>query len=103
MNEIKIPTSFQLFGSDWSILWDNKRMQDRESYGTSSYATKEITLSNIQESDTLAEDKINQTYFHELTHAILDSMHEYDLSNNEKFVNIFSELLYQSIKTAKYE
>lgn len=33
----------------------------------------------------------------------LDSMNEHDISNDEKFVNTFSELLYQYFKTAKYE
>lgn len=98
-----IPISYELFGSTWNIIWDNERMNDKQNYGECSYGEKTITLSNTEGIYKLSKDKINQTFYHELVHAILDTMHERDLSNNEKFVNTFSELLYQFVKTAKYK
>lgn len=102
MDKVKIPKTFDLFGSTWKVLWNNQTMNDHERYGQCSYGEKEITLSTTQGVDKLSSDKINQTFYHELVHAILDSMNEYELSRNEKFVNTFSELLHQALKTFKY-
>ena len=43
------------------------------------------------------------TFFHELTHCILDTMGENEMSNNEKFVNTFSGFLTEAIRSFKYE
>ena len=45
--------------------------------------------------------KVN-TFFHELTHAILDTMGEVELSGNEKFVCCFSSFLTEAINSFKY-
>lgn len=44
-----------------------------------------------------------QTFCHELTHTILDTMGEIGLSHNERFVEGFSQLLYQFLKTKKHK
>lgn len=41
------------------------------------------------------------TFLHELTHAILDTMGENELSANEKFVNTFSSFLAEAIRSSK--
>ena len=43
----------------------------------------------------------SETFWHELTHAILHDMKN-SLSYNEKFVDAFSQRLDQAIKTAKF-
>lgn len=40
-----------------------------------------------------SEESMRNTFYHELTHSILDTMAEFDLSKNEKFVSIFSSFL----------
>lgn len=99
--KFNIPKSFELFGSDWKVKHDNKAMDDSNAFGDCSYSLKEIRLAETEGINKLSEDKKNQTFLHELTHAILLSMHEYEINKDEKFVNSFSELLYQFIKTAK--
>jgi hypothetical protein len=47
-----------------------------------------------------ADDRYN-TFWHELTHAILYDMGS-KLTHDEKFVNEFSNRLYQAITTAKF-
>ena len=42
-----------------------------------------------------------QTFWHELTHCILDAMCENELSANEKFVSVFSGFLYEAIKASE--
>lgn len=46
-------------------------------------------------------DSKRNTFFHELTHAILDTMGEFDLSNDEKFVNTFAGYLTEAMVSAK--
>lgn len=48
------------------------------------------------------EDSKRQTFYHELTHAILDTMGENELSKNEKFVNTFSSFLNEALRNARY-
>lgn len=52
-----------------------------------------------KQSDTSKE----QTFWHELTHCILDAMCENDLSANEKFVSVFSGFLYEAINASGYK
>ena len=100
---MKIPKQFKLFGTTYKVVWDNKRLNDISAYGLSDYSKSEITLSTLHGVDELSEDKILDTFYHERTHAILDMMHEVDLSNNENFVDVFSKLLRQSDETAEYD
>ena len=46
--------------------------------------------------------KLN-TFYHELTHAILYTMGETELNNNEKFVCCFSSFLTEALTSCKYE
>ena len=46
--------------------------------------------------------KLN-TFFHELTHSILDTMGEFDLSKNEKFVNTFAGFLTEAMHDAYFK
>lgn len=99
---MKIPKKFKLFGTTYNVLWDNKKMNNTTRYGESDYSTTEITLSDTHGVNPLSEDRIMDTFYHERTHAILDSMHKRDLSADEEFVDVFSKLLRQSIETAEY-
>lgn len=99
---MKIPKSFMLFGTTYKVVWDNMRLNDRKEYGLSDYGKTEIVLSTTIGTESLSEDRIMDTYYHERTHAILDMMGENDLSQNEKFVDVFSKLLRQADESAVY-
>lgn len=99
---MKIPKKFKLFGTTYKVLWDNQRMNDKQYYGLCDSSKSEITLSTTKGLDELSEDLIVDTWYHERTHAILDMMNEYELSENEKFVDVFSKLLRQADETAEY-
>ena len=47
------------------------------------------------------KDERSETFWHEITHAILHDMKN-QLSYNEKFVTAFSQRLDQAIKTARF-
>jgi hypothetical protein len=97
----RIPKSFTVGGQDIDVttierfeddklgacsLWDG-RLKIAETY-------KGLAQSN--------SSKLN-TFNHELIHLILDTMGEYELSANERFVNTFSGFLTEAIRSFKYE
>lgn len=47
-----------------------------------------------------SEASRENTFYHELTHSILDTMAEFELSGNEKFVSTFSSLLTEAMRSA---
>lgn len=98
----KIPKSFTLFGTTVTVEFDNDKMNDHHQYGECSYSQSKITLSTTDSTQKLSDDRIMDTFYHEKVHAILDMMHERDLSKNEKFVDVFAKLLRQSDQTAKF-
>lgn len=51
--------------------------------------------------NTYTKGERSETFWHELTHAILHDMKN-DLTYNEKFVIAFSKRLDQAIKTARF-
>jgi hypothetical protein len=61
----------------------------------------QVAKQNAYGSYTTAER--DETFWHELTHAILDDMGEDKLNRNEKFVTAFSQRLDKAIRTAKFE
>ncbi len=99
---MKIPKKFKLFGTTINVIWDNKRLNDNGTYGHSDYGKSEVVLSTTQGLDDLSEDRMADVFYHERTHSILDAMNERDLSNNEKFVDVFSKLLRQADETAEF-
>lgn len=63
-----------------------------------SYLNK-IKISKNWNGMPIPKSSMEQTFYHELVHAILDEIGEKDLSGNETFVQSFSLLLHQFEKT----
>jgi hypothetical protein len=97
-----IPKKYKLFGTTVNVVWDNKRLNDKRVYGLWDYSRSELTLSTTEGVEKISDDRIKETFYHERTHSILDAMNETDLSNNEKFVDVFSKLLRQADETAEF-
>ena len=97
-----IPKSFQILGHTVKI--EHKDFVD---YGVNEGCCEHLKLRiEIAKKDlkgNVPESVQEHTYLHEITHMILDSMGEDELSSNEKFVDTFSGLLHQVLKTAKYK
>lgn len=95
--QFKIPKSFSLFGEEHKVKL--VKLIDRgKSLGEWNPDNNTIKISTTGRSD----DSMEQTYLHELIHAILDHLSYEHLSNDEKFVDTFSKALHQTLKTAKY-
>lgn len=58
-----------------------------------------IDIASGVEGDRISESRMRTTFWHELTHAILDRMGRTDLNDSEEFVNTFSAFLSGAIDT----
>jgi hypothetical protein len=97
-----IPKSFTVGGQD--IVVKQVEMCDDSDCGNITLSEGIIHIGDkitrsIKQSET---SKLN-TFYHELTHAILRTMGEFELNNNEKFVCTFSGFLTEAIRSFKYE
>jgi hypothetical protein len=96
-----IPKSFKIFGDKIDVIFDEEYCNARKLYGEASFTEAKIRLSTTAERDILSQDRIEDTFYHEKVHIILDAMKEHELSSNEKFVDLFAKLLRQSDITAE--
>ena len=92
-----IPSSFKLMGKTITVQYDNSLVDRKNSLGNT--WCQEIRLQNPGEQISITREDLEQTFFHELVHSILNSMSEKELSGNEKFVELFSSLLHQALTT----
>jgi hypothetical protein len=60
-----------------------------------------FNLGRIQVSTKYPAAEIRNTFWHEMTHAILDDM-GHDLTHNERFVTAFANRLSDAIDSAKF-
>jgi len=60
-----------------------------------------IKISNTLNGHILSDNSKEQTFYHELVHAILEELGNDELSSNEMFVQSFSLLLHQFQLTKK--
>jgi len=101
-SHLRVPKAFKLFATRINVLWDNDYCGHIDSYGETSYSESKIRMSDKQGQLILSEDKILDTFYHEKMHMILSTMHRYDLSGDEGFVDTLGKLIRQSDETAIY-
>lgn len=82
---------FSLGGIKWVISIDNNRLDDLGLLGLCESVKSKISIYT----DGIDQSLIEQTIYHEVVHAILESIGENELSKNEKFVQGFAVLLHQ--------
>jgi hypothetical protein len=100
---MKVPKWFYLFATKIEVVYDSQLCDHKHQYGQASYGESKITLTKTDHTAKLSEGKILDTFYHEKIHIILETMNEYELSKNEKFVDVFAKLLRQSDETSVYE
>ena len=93
-----IPQKFSVGGLNYEVKFDDS-LRYGEEYGHWNGTTCTITLAHRAGGDMVSEERQKQTFFHELTHAVLDSIGRDELNEDEVFVDAFSNALYQAIKT----
>ena len=97
---MKIPKELYIAGQKITIEVDDTLSYENELAATSNSDNK-IKVCETYKGDLLPDDQIEQSLWHEIVHQILYKMNEFELSNNETFVQTFSLLLHQAIKTLK--
>lgn len=97
---MKIPKKFQLFGETITVKFDKDIANAQDKIGASHLRQGKITLHKPD--DVYSEDRIEQTFHHELVHFILDRISEPKLCHSEAFVDRFANLLHQATKTMEY-
>ena len=91
-----IPDKIRIGGQEISIV--NEERLDDNKLGTICVAEGVLRIAdNFNNLKQCESSKIN-TFIHEIVHGILDTMGEYELSGNEKFVCTFSSLLIDTIE-----
>ena len=93
--EKRLPRKVKV-GDKWYSIEVAQAMKRKAHMGEINYNERRIQL--LAKSYPLMQE----TFWHELTHAILEDMGEHKLNNNERFVEEFSRRLYRAIRSARF-
>lgn len=84
--------------------WDVKEIDKFKSttqLGECSIGQTKITLSKTWDNEKVSEQSKESTLYHEVTHAMLDTLGYHDLSRDELLVQGLSTLIHQFEQTKK--
>ena len=98
---MQIPKTFKLGGKKYTVHMVDK-MPGRGHMGMVNHTIGEVTIaisSNLTDR-SFKQEEISDTFWHEVTHAILKDM-GHKLWNNERFVTLFANKLNEVVLTAK--
>ena len=91
-----IPNTIKIGGQDISVV--NEERLDNDILGDICIAEGILRIAdNFKNRKQCQSSKIT-TFIHEVVHGVLDTMGEFELSGNEKFVSTFSSLLVDPIE-----
>ena len=96
-----IPKSFELGGVKWSVVKDNSIDYTDNATGLCELYKHKISLSDKVNNVDLSSEKTEQSFYHELVHSILYTMHYTELNKDEDFVDRFGTMLHQYMKSKK--
>jgi len=100
---MNIPTSFELFGQTITVEYRRTLHKTHKAVGLWIPGKNKIVLQQRTKTYDITDETIEQTFLHELTHALLTILGYEDLSNNEKLVDLIGNGLHQVIKSVKYQ
>ena len=102
MKELTLPKKVKV-GENWYSVDIADTMRDRMYMGEVHYAKRTITRARKSYHGVpLKLSALHETFWHELTHAILESMDRTELNNDENFVEEFSARLAKAIASARF-
>ena len=98
---MKIPKQITVGNKTYTIVTTYK-IHNPPSLGRVHYESKLINLAMYDSFGTpLESEEIDDSFWHELTHAILHDM-GHDLCDNERFVTAFANRLTTAVNSAKF-
>jgi hypothetical protein len=98
---MNIPKQFSIMGHKILVRFDPDFKASTGNVAEVDLQTNMITLQSSLPRLFIHRSILEQNFLHELTHLILENMGESELSDNEKFVDMFAGLLYQCLETQK--
>ena len=102
MKQLALPKRIKV-GDNWYSVDVAESMRERSMAGEVHYGKRTITVARRSYHGVpLKLSSLHETFWHELVHAILDSMNETALNNNESFVEEFSARLAKAIQSARF-
>lgn len=120
--EFKIPTSFILFGSKYNIVFENELYEKEDCFGMAEEDIKLIRLQSrvpvpvirevrddngvfkkVKTSFLITDEIVVETFYHEISHIILDAIGETKLSRDEKLVNMLGKAFLEIYLSSEYE
>jgi hypothetical protein len=92
-------------GNKWYSVEVVEAMVEKGYMGKVYYPEQKIKigLSSTRTGKKFATTDVNDTFWHELVHAILNDMGCKNLNRNERFVSGFAKRLNKAIETARFE
>ena len=101
---MKLPKKIRV-GNKWYSVEIVEAMVEKGLMGKVYYPEQKIKigLSSTQTGKKFATTDVNDTFWHELVHAILDDMGYDTLNLSERFVTGFARRLNKAIETARFE
>ena len=95
---MKVPDKIQIIGSEITTVYEELLLEESGCSGQTNPPFNEIRLRRKIAGREIGEDKLFETYTHELVHTILNKIGYEELSNDEAFVTSLSNVLVQVIK-----
>ena len=90
-------------GNRWYSVEVVEAMRDKSIMGRVNYTDRTIELGKrTHHGVPFKLSALHETFWHELTHAILDNMNRTELNNDENFVEEFSTRLAKAIQSARF-
>lgn len=102
MKQLTLPKTLKV-GDKWYSVDVVETMRRKSEIGRVNYVTRKIEVAKrTHHGIPFKLAALEETFWHELTHAILHDMGEHELNNRENFVEEFSMRLARAIKTARF-
>lgn len=101
-NKINIPKEFKLNGKKITVEFNDDYCEQEGLLGEADFTQKIITLTAKEGNKRLPKSEVVSTFYHELTHLILDAANRHKLKYNEDFVDTVGLLLYEFERTKKF-
>lgn len=97
MKQFKIPKQFDLAGATFKVLI-KEGISKAGAHGLTHYDAAEVWI----DKDLKPEDLKAITFYHELFHAMFNTLGKDDLKNDESLVDALGNLMWQFHKSARY-
>ena len=96
-----IPKQFSLGGKTFKIKRNDGIDYDMNRRAEFDPGRQEINLAYKLGNEVMHEELVEQSFYHELVHAILKTLNRETLNKDEDFVDNFATMLHQYMKTKK--